>query len=218
MRSLVVQFVLFLQTSNIMKHILLSALAVGSAILGIANDEGTTRYKVNATESIITWNASKVTGEHSGTVNVANGYISMTDNKMVSANVIADMTTIACTDLEGEWGDKLVGHLVSEDFFHVDEYATSSFTLRDITPLSTTDGAATHNVVGDFTIRGITQSVSFPATIVEQGGELMINGAAVLDRTDYDIVYRSGSMFDTLGDKMIYDEFTIGFNLVAEAQ
>ena len=46
----------------------------------------------------------------------------------------------------------------------------------------------------------------------------MINGAAVLDRTDYDIVYRSGSMFDTLGDKMIYDEFTIGFNLIAEAQ
>ena len=59
-------------------------------------------------------------------MNVANGYISMTDNEMVSANVIADMTTIACTDLEGEWGDKLVGHLVSEDFFHVDEYATSS--------------------------------------------------------------------------------------------
>ena len=46
-----------------------------------------------------------MTGEHSGTVNVANGYISMTDNEMVSANVIADMTTIACTDLEGEWGD-----------------------------------------------------------------------------------------------------------------
>ena len=217
MRSLMVQFVLFLQTSNIMKHILLSALAVGSAILGIANDEGTTRYKVNATESIITWNASKVTGEHSGTVNVANGYISMTDNEMVSANVIADMTTIACTDLEGEWGDKLVGHLVSEDFFHVDEYATSSFTLRNITPLST-DGETTHTVIGDFTIRGITQSVSFPATIVEQGGALTINGTAVLDRTDYDIVYRSGSMFDTLGDKMIYDEFSIGFNLVAEAQ
>ena len=57
-------------------------------------------------------------------------------------------------------GRQLVGHLVSEDFFHVDEYATS-FMLRDITPLSTTDGAASHNVVGDFTIRGITQSVSF---------------------------------------------------------
>ena len=31
------------------------------------NDEGTTRYKVDASASEITWHATKVTGEHMGT-------------------------------------------------------------------------------------------------------------------------------------------------------
>ena len=80
------------------------------------NDEGTTRYRVDATASSITWHATKVTGEHMGTVDVTNGYLSMTDGELVAANVIANMETIRCTDLEGEWGDKLVGHLNSDDF------------------------------------------------------------------------------------------------------
>ena len=37
----------------------------------------------------------------------------------------------------------------------------------------------------------------------------------VVDRTRYDIKYGSGSFFDSLGDKTIYDEFTLNINLVA---
>ena len=44
-----------------------------------SNEEGTTRYKVDASASSITWHATKVTGEHMGTVNVANGYLSVED-------------------------------------------------------------------------------------------------------------------------------------------
>ena len=61
-----------------------------------------------------------------------------------SANVIVDMQTIACTDLEGEWGDKLVGHLNSDDFFNVSEHKTSSFTLRNMMPLKDASGDGTH--------------------------------------------------------------------------
>ena len=53
---------------------------------------------------------------------------------LTAANVIANMETIACTDLEGEWGTKLVGHLNSDDFFNVSEHKTSSFTLRNMKP------------------------------------------------------------------------------------
>ena len=65
-----------------------------------SNNEGTTRYKVDTNVSSITWHATKVTGEHMGTVNVTNGFMSITDGTMTSANVIADMSSIACTDLE----------------------------------------------------------------------------------------------------------------------
>ena len=37
------------------------------------NNEGTTRYKVDAAVSAITWHATRVTGEHMGTVGLLNG-------------------------------------------------------------------------------------------------------------------------------------------------
>ena len=181
------------------------------------NDEGTTRYRVDATASSITWHATKVTGEHMGTVDVTNGYLSMTDGELVAANVIANMETIRCTDLEGEWGDKLVGHLNSDDFFNVSEHKTSSFTLRNIEALGETKGEATHTVTGDFTIRGITKSVTFDAKVEDNNGKLSIAGSVVLDRAQFEVKYGSGSFFDNLGDNLIHDSFTVGFNLVANA-
>jgi polyisoprenoid-binding protein YceI len=201
-----------------MKNILSLAAAALLAGSTWATNDTTTRYRVNTDASTITWNATKVTGEHSGTVGIQNGYISVTDGKLVAANVIANMQTIACTDLEGEWGAKLVGHLNSEDFFHVSEHKTSSFTLRDITPLAKADGDATHSVTGDFTVRGITKSVTFTANVTEDDSQLTIEGSAVLDRSQFDVKFGSGSFFDDLGDNLIHDNFTVGFHLVAEAQ
>ena len=109
-----------------MKQLLTLCASVVLASGALANnEEGTTRYKVDASASSITWHATKVTGEHMGTVNVANGYLSVEDGTLIAANIIANMETIACTDLEGEWGDKLVGHLNSDDFFNVSEHKTA---------------------------------------------------------------------------------------------
>ena len=183
-----------------------------------SNDkDGTTRYKVDASASSLTWHATKVTGEHMGTVNLANGYFTVTDGNLTSANVIVDMQTIACTDLEGEWGTKLVGHLNSDDFFNVSEHKTSSFTLRNMTPLKEGSGEATHSVTGEFTIRGITKSVTFDAKVTNTGDVFAVEGSAVLNRAEFDVKYGSGSFFENLGDNLIHDNFTVGFNLVAKA-
>ena len=37
-----------------------------------------------------------------------------------------------------------------------------------------------------------------------------------IDRTDFDVQYRSGSFFENLGDKTIYDEFELTVNLVLD--
>jgi len=201
-----------------MKNTLTLAVAALLAGTAWATNETTTRYRVNAEASNVTWHATKVTGEHSGTVGIQNGYLSVTEGELVAANIVVDMQTIACADLEGEWGTKLVGHLNSEDFFHVSEHKASSFTLRDIAPLAQAEGDATHSVTGDFTIRGITKSVTFYANIIENGSQLTISGSAVLDRSQFDVKYGSGSFFDDLGDNLIHDNFTVGFNLVADAK
>ena len=183
-----------------------------------AHLDHTTRYKVNAGESTITWHATKVTGEHSGTVGIQNGFVSSNDGDIVSANIIADMTQIRCTDLEGEWSDKLVGHLNSDDFFATEQFKTSSFSLKEFRPLDKeAQGGMTHEVTGDFTIRDQTKSVTFLATVSEVDGKMTISGEVVLDRSQFNVRYGSGSFFDDLGDNLIHDNFTVGFALVADA-
>jgi hypothetical protein len=50
---------------------------------------------------------------------------------------------------------------------------------------------------------------------VIEGNTLKSSGVITVNRAKYDIRYGSGSFFTGLGDKMIYDDFTLDFSLVA---
>jgi len=54
--------------------------------------------------------------------------------------------------------------------------------------------------------------------VTESGDMLTAIATIVIDRSDYNVKYNSKSFFDVeaLGDKMIYDEFTINLHLVAK--
>jgi polyisoprenoid-binding protein YceI len=111
---------------------------------------------------------------------------------------------------------KLTGHLKSDDFFGVDKHPTATFKIVEATPIATqTPGGPTHTVKGDLTIKGQTQSVSFPATITVAGDKGEANATVMVDRTLYGIRYGSGKFFQNLGDKMISDEFELRLKLVA---
>lgn len=60
--------------------------------------------------------------------------------------------------------------------------------------------------------------VSFPATVVVNNGKLTAKALVKIDRTKYDIRFRSKSFFENLGDKVIYDDFDLDIALVASAQ
>ena len=65
------------------------------------------------------------------------------------------------------------------------------------------------------TIKGITNAVTFPATVKMTANSITADGKATLDRTKYDIRYGSKSFFENIGDKAIYDDFTVEMKLVA---
>ena len=46
-------------------------------------------------------------------------------------------------------------------------------------------------------------------------GKVACVGTATIDRSKFDIKYGSKSFFPEIGDKLIYDEFTVKFNVVA---
>ena len=66
------------------------------------------------------------------------------------------------------------------------------------------------------TIKGITKPITFPAKVGVKNGMAAASGDATIDRTKYGIKYGSKSFFESIGDKAIYDKFTLTFNVIAK--
>lgn len=173
--------------------------------------EKTITYTVDANKSTVSWVGRKVTGEHAGGIKIAKGKL-ITEGKMLkTGNFDMDMTSITCTDLTGEYADKLVGHLKADDFFGVEKYPTSKFEITSVKAITKT----TANITGNLTIKGITNSISFPASVVIKGNTLLAEAKKVMiDRTKFDIRYGSKSFFN-LGDKAIDNDFELNIKLIA---
>jgi polyisoprenoid-binding protein YceI len=105
----------------------------------------------------------------------------------------------------------LTGHLKSDDFFSVEKFNTSSFKITEAKSSNGTD----YTITGNLTIKGITQKISFPAKVSVAGKKVTATGQIKFDRTKFEIKYRSGSYFEDLADKMIYDEVKLDVKLVA---
>jgi polyisoprenoid-binding protein YceI len=169
-------------------------------------------YKLDTSNSTVKWNGKKVTGEHYGTIDLKNGNLVVEDNKIKSGTFQMDMTTIVNEDLTNEsTNKKLVGHLKSDDFFSVDKHPVSTFVLKEVKH----ESGKTHVFTGDLIIKGITNPVTFDAEVVIDGDKLRAKGKIEVDRTLYDIKFRSGRFFSDLGDNLIYDTFTLDFDVVA---
>ncbi len=201
-----------------MSHFLFTALLLACPLFG-TNDGDTepNRMSVSPTSSSVTWEGKKVTGSHSGDIQVQSGFITAEKGLITGATVIIDMKTINTLDLEGGGKESLDGHLKSDDFFGVAQFPTAQFELTSINPVRSTDGM-NFAANGTVTIKGRTEEVSFPVKVEMGNDAASISGEITLDRSKFDVRFRSKSFFDVaeLGDKLIYDEFTIGFELKAE--
>ncbi|WP_026837847.1 YceI family protein [Gillisia sp. JM1] len=165
----------------------------------------TLKKEINIKESSVTWIGKKVTGSHTGTIQLKSGFFNMEDEKLVGGEFVMDMTSISTTDLSGENKQKLEGHLKSEDFFGVEKHPTAKLVITSVA----SKGNGSYGVVGNLTIKNITKPVTFDLEINDK----VANAKLSIDRTKYDVRYGSGSFFDNLGDKTIYDNFDLEVNL-----
>ncbi len=165
--------------------------------------------KVDASKSTISWLGKKVTGEHSGTIDLKSGELKIDGGAIAGGDFVVDMTSIKNTDLtDAEWNGKLVGHLKSDDFFAVEKYPEAKLVITKEAAFSGDKATAT----GDLTIKGTTHPVTFDVT--KDGNTY--TAEITVDRSKYDVRYGSKSFFDNLGDKVIYDEFYLTVKLVVE--
>ena len=160
---------------------------------------------VDTESSMITWKAYKVTGSHQGTINLASGNLDFNGTTLTGGAFVVDMTTINTTDLEGEYKEKLDGHLHSDDFFGTATHKTASLEITSVKA----SGKNAYDATANLTIKNITKEVNF--TISVYGSKA--TASLKVDRSEFDVRYGSGSFFDNLGDKTIYDEFDLVVDL-----
>ncbi len=171
-------------------------------------------FKLDTKLSTLEWYGEKVTGKHNGTIMFSNGELKNDHGKLTGSFEI-DMTTIQNTDMTGEYKGKLENHLKSDDFFGVTKFPKSKFVITSVTPIKLEkETGFTHNVKGMLTIKDKTNAISFDAKVDMQENKISCTGSAVIDRSKFDVRYGSKSFFEDIGDKMIYDEFTMKFNIV----
>ena len=116
------------------------------------------------------------------------------------------MTSINSTDVSGKAKENLDGHLKSEDFFGIAKFPEAKL---DITRVVSKGKPGEYKVVANITIKNTTKEIKFDAMVANGKATANIK----LDRTDFDVRYGSGSFFDNLGDKTIYDEFDLMVSL-----
>ncbi|MEP2059760.1 MAG: YceI family protein [Maribacter litoralis] len=164
------------------------------------------KKEVKVSESTVTWKGYKVTGAHNGSIALKSGHLEMNGKKLKGGEFVVDMTSITVNDLEaGKGKEKLEGHLKSADFFGVENNPTSKLVFTSVKPMNDNS----YTVTGDLTIKGITK----PVTLVVSMFENKATATVKIDRTKFDIKYGSGSFFDNLGDKAIYDDFDLVVDL-----
>lgn len=202
-----------MKTVNFFASVLAAVCILTAPAMADNSGKKAVSYKVDAAKSSLKWNAKKVTGEHSGTIALGNGSIMVDGAKLTGGSFEADMKSMACTDItDAGYNAKLMGHLQSDDFFSIAKHPKAMFKITKVTPGT---GAGNFNVTGDMTIKGITKPITFPAKVKVEGGVATATAQIVVDRTAFDIKYNSKKFFETIGDKMIYDDFTLDLVLTA---
>lgn len=201
-----------MKTRQFLAGLVAVAVMVSAAAFVGPGKKAPATFKVDTQKSVMNWNGKKVTGEHSGTVKLSDGMMMVDGGKLTGGTFNFDMNSIVCTDLtDPGYNAKFIGHMKSDEFFNTTKFPTSTFKVTKVTP----KGGDVYDITGNMTIKGITNAVTFPATVKMTANSITADGKATLDRTKYDIRYGSKSFFENIGDKAIYDDFTVEMKLVA---
>lgn len=164
-------------------------------------------YTVDVERSTIDWSAKKVLGGHVGTVKISSGTLIYNEKGLKGGSFVMDLANLTSDNA------RLTTHLKNDDFFSVDKFPSSKFEITKVTKV----GTDRVSITGNLTIKGITNPITFQASVKQQKGVIVAVASGVkVDRTKYDIKYRSKNFFGDIGDKAIEDEFELNINLSAK--
>jgi polyisoprenoid-binding protein YceI len=140
---------------------------------------GGTKYAFTE-NSKIGFVGSKVTGSHEGGFEKFSGHFTIEDGAPVGNDHKFEI------DMTSTWSDnpKLTQKLKGPDFFDMGNHPTTTF---DVTELTKTD--AGYSVTGNLNLHGVEKSITFPATVSQEGDTARIKAEFDINRFDFEIEY-----------------------------
>jgi polyisoprenoid-binding protein YceI len=146
---------------------------------------------------------AKVTGSHEGGFNTFSGTLHLDASKPEASRIEVDI------DMGSVWTDseRLTGHLKSGDFFLVEQHPKARFVSTQIAPGG--EGGATHTITGNLTLRGVTRTITFPATVTVAADAVRAKAEFSLPRKQFGIAYEGQP------DNLIRDEVLMKLDIVA---
>jgi polyisoprenoid-binding protein YceI len=144
--------------------------------------------------------------------NVA-GTIVLDDADLSASSVSADIDAASIDTREAQRD----GHLRSADFLDVENFPTITFRSTGVVP----QGRSRFILVGDLTIRGVTQEVSFEAELVGKGTDPWggqragFTAATALNRKDFGLTWNQA--LET-GGVLVSDQVKVSLEIQATLQ
>lgn len=147
-------------------------------------------------ESKVEFTGSKVTGSHDGGFSNVTGEFAVSEGKLENTGnrIVIDMTSV--------WSDnnRLTGHLKNADFFDIASYPVAVFETTEVTD---------SGVTGNFTLHGVTKSISFTPEIDVTPESVSVRAEFAIQRFDF------GIEFPGRADDLIRDGVAIRLDVSA---
>jgi polyisoprenoid-binding protein YceI len=134
----------------------------------------------------------------------------------VAGGAVLDLRRITCSDLAGNpLHDVLIHHLQSDDFFDVERFPEARFSFSRAEPCGDRPGSRNLKLHGELTLRGVTRPLVVEAASgVTPEGKGALQGAFALNRTEWGVLYGSGSFFKRLAGHLVNDEIEIHLRIL----
>jgi len=168
-------------------------------------------YIMDNDNSSIKWTGRELsTKSHYGSLQMKNGSLTVNTDGTVNGIIKIDMTTIDCEDLQGRSKASLERHLRSDDFFSVESHPIATLTFKSEGGIGAGNKLAFN---GDLEIKGISHPISFESEVKSVDPKVSALVDMTFDRSKYNVRFRSGTFFQNLGDKLIYDDIEISVDI-----
>jgi rhodanese-related sulfurtransferase len=173
-------------------------------------------HALDLAESKVVWIGRNLINKHWGHVALSAGQVEVRDGLPVKGEVTLDMKRLTCSDLAGNpLHDVLIHHLESDDFFDVERFPEARFTFDHAERCSDRAGGRNLKLHGHLTLRGITKSLDIEASAgVTPESKAALQSTFAIDRTEWGVLYGSGSFFWRLAGHLVNDEIELQLRIL----